>query len=282
MTWSAVTYQRRWAVRDETCHGWLLPSEGWPTRSNVCTTVQRECTRTNIGLSTGHTWTTPPKLYGRLAGITSTAFRRPAWTMVNLRHFGSTYLARRMTSHGCSAQEKGKLHSGGQKKAEIFNRQFSTVFTVDQPGVQTTISEPAYPPLSQYVVHVKGIKKLLPEINPSKASGPDQVLCRILQELSVELAPVLTAVFTQSLETSTLPSAWHTAYITPVFKKGPTCQTENYWPVSLTCVMCKVMEHIICRHIRANINRHEFSHGYNTASVLPSPAKHSCWPWWKT
>ena len=106
MTWSAVTYQRRWAVRDETCHGWLLPSEGWPTRSNVCTTVQRECTMTNSGLSTGHTWTTPPKLYGRLAGITSTAFRRPALTMVNLSHFGSTYLARRMTSQGCSAQRE--------------------------------------------------------------------------------------------------------------------------------------------------------------------------------
>ena len=96
--WSAVTYQWRWAVGDETCHGWLLPSKGWPIRNNACTTMQRERTRTNIGLSTGHTRTTPPKLYGRLVGITSTASCRPAWATGTLNHFGSTYLARRTTS----------------------------------------------------------------------------------------------------------------------------------------------------------------------------------------
>ena len=100
MTWSAVKYQRRWAVRDETCHGWLLPSEGWPIRNNACTTMQRECTRTNIGLSTGHTRTTQSELYGRLVGITSTAFCRPAWMTGTLSHFGGTYLARRTTSQG--------------------------------------------------------------------------------------------------------------------------------------------------------------------------------------
>ena len=53
--------------------------------------------------------------------------------------------------------------------------------------------------------------KLLQEINSSKASGPDQVPCRILRELSVELAPVLRAIFTQSLETGMLPSICNTS-----------------------------------------------------------------------
>ena len=166
-------------------------------------------------------------------------------------------------------KENGKLHSGGQKKAEILNRQFSSVFTADQPGEQTTLSGPAYPPLRQLVVNVKGIEKLLQEINPSKASGPDQVPCRILRELSVELAPVLTAIFTQSLETGMLPSAWRTAYVTPVFKKGSTCQPENYRPVSLTCVTCKVLEHIICSHIRAHLDKHgilsRLQHGFRAS-----------------
>ena len=153
-------------------------------------------------------------------------------------------------------KENSKLHSGGQKKAEILNRQFSSVFTADQPGVHTTLSGPAYPPLRQLVVNVKGVEKLLQEINPSKASDPDQVPCRILRELSVELAPVLTVIFTQSLETGMLPSPWCTAYVTPVFKKGSTCQPENYRPVSLTCVTCKVLEHIICSHIRAHLDKH--------------------------
>ena len=173
---------------------------------------------------------------------TTKALRKARWNCINgilqtslddgnSKSFWRYIFSQKNDQSGVAAlKENGKLHSGGQKKAEILNHQFSSDFTADQPGVQTTLSLPAYPPLRQLVVNVKGVEKLLQEINPSKASGPDQVPCHILRELSVELAPVLTAIFTQSLETSMLPSAWCTAYVTPVFKKGPTCQPENYQP----------------------------------------------------
>ena len=212
---------------------------------------------------------------------TTKALRKARWNYINSilqtslddgnsKPFWRYIFSQKNDQSGVAAlKENGKLHSGGQKKAEILNRQFSSVFTADQPGEQTTLSGPAYPPLRQLVVNVKGIEKLLQEINPSKASGPDQVPCRILRELSVELAPVLTAIFTQSLETGMLPSAWRTAYVTPVFKKGSTCQPENYRPVSLTCVTCKVLEHIICSHIRAHLDKHgilsRLQHGFRAS-----------------
>ena len=178
---------------------------------------------------------------------TTKALRKARWNYINgilqtslddgnSKPFWRYIFSQKNDQSGVEAlKENGKLHSGGQKKAEILNRQFSSVFTADQAGEQTTLSGPACPPLRQLVVNVKGVEKLLQEINPSKASGPDQVPCRILRELSVELAPVLTAIFMQSLETGMLPSAWRTAYVTPVFKNGSTCQPENYRPVSLTC-----------------------------------------------
>ena len=47
---------------------------------------------------------------------------------------------------------------------------------------------------------------------------------------------------------------------------------ENYRPVSLTCVSCKLFEHILCRHIRNHLDRHgiltPLNHGFRT--------KHSC------
>ena len=67
-----------------------------------------------------------------------------------------------------------------------------------------------------------------------------------------------------------LLSTWHTAYVTPVFKKDSTCQPEYYWPVSLTGVTCKVLAHIISGPTSTDT---EFSLGYNTASVYPSPVK---------
>jgi hypothetical protein len=40
--------------------------------------------------------------------------------------------------------------------------------------------------------------------------------------------------------------------VTPIFKKGKRCNVTNYRPVSLTCVLCKVLESII----RDNIISH--------------------------
>ena len=88
--------------------------------------------------------------------------------------------------------------------------------------------------------------------NPSKASGPDQVPARLLKELSKELAPVVTALYKQSFDTGDVPEEWTTAWITPVFKKGSRSDPANYRPVSLTCILCKLMEHVLCTHIRGH------------------------------
>ena len=45
------------------------------------------------------------------------------------------------------------------------------------------------------------IQKLLEKINISKAAGPDLILGRMLNMLAPELAPIVHAIFTQSLDT---------------------------------------------------------------------------------
>ena len=79
--------------------------------------------------------------------------------------------------------------------------------------------------------------------------------CHFMKELPPLLVPILTAIFQQSMDTGVLPSSWLTAYVTPIFKKGSTCLPENYRPVSLTCVACKLLEHVICSHIRDHLDR---------------------------
>ena len=62
------------------------------------------------------------------------------------------------------------------------------------------------------------------------------------------------------------------ARIAPVFKKGPQCEPGNYRPGSLTSVMCKLMERIICTHIRSHLDRYDIlsdlNHGFQS--------RHSC------
>ena len=91
----------------------------------------------------------------------------------------------------------------------------------------------------------------------NKASGP--VPRRVLKELAGELAPVVTALFRQTLETGILPIDCTEAIISPVYNKGNVHLASNYRPVSLTCVLSKVMEHIICKHILNHLDTHSTS-----------------------
>ena len=110
-----------------------------------------------------------------------------------------------------------------------------------------------------------GVRKLLKGLNPSKAPGPDNIT-RILKELADDIAPILTEIFHHSYKTGEIPSIWRTANICPIFKKGKKFEAVNYRPVSLTCISCKIMEHIITSHIMnhadANNIMYPMQHGF--------------------
>ena len=59
-----------------------------------------------------------------------------------------------------------------------------------------------------------------------------------------EIADVVTFLFSQSYERGQPSKDWRNAHVIPVFKKGEKHDPCNYRPVSLTAVLCKIMEHI--------------------------------------
>ena len=73
----------------------------------------------------------------------------------------------------------------------------------------------------------------------------------------MELGPVFARLFQQSIETGEIPKEWALANICPLFKKGYRSLTRNYRPVSLTCIPCKLLEHIVCSNIMAYLDEHE-------------------------
>ena len=97
--------------------------------------------------------------------------------------------------------------------------------------------------------------KLLKDLKPHKASGPDGIPTRILILAADQLAPVLTAIFQSSLDVGALPTEWKDALISPIYKKGDRCSAANYRPVSLTCVVCKILEHIIHSSVMKRLDK---------------------------
>ena len=79
------------------------------------------------------------------------------------------------------------------------------------------------------------------------------------------------------MEEGEVPPDWKTAkYVAPIYKKGSKGVPGNYRPVSLTCVLCKVMEMLICdaivehllQHNLIRSSQHGFMKGRNTATNL--------------
>ena len=52
-------------------------------------------------------------------------------------------------------------------------------------------------------------------------------------------------MFNKSQETGIIPNDWKTAEVVALFKKGSRSEPSNYRPVSLTSVICKVLESLI-------------------------------------
>jgi hypothetical protein len=103
--------------------------------------------------------------------------------------------------------------------------------------------------MKPFNITTNGIRKLLKNLNPCKAQGPDNLSPRILKQLADEISPLLQLIYTKPLDTGEVPADWRTANVSPVYKKGLKSAAENYQPISLTSVCCKILEHIIARNI---------------------------------
>ena len=126
--------------------------------------------------------------------------------------------------------------------------------------------------MNQIVVLAVGVTKLLKGLKPSKASGPDVLHPNVLKELASELGPVFAHLFQQPIDTDEIPKEWSLANTCPLFKKGDRSLACNFHPVSLTCVPCKLLEHIVCSNIMAHLDEHKLLSDRQDAFRK----KHSC------
>ena len=91
------------------------------------------------------------------------------------------------------------------------------------------------------------------ELEPKESSRTRWCTYHLLQAVTKELAPALTLLFYSSLATSQVPKQPKHALVQLVFKKGDRNQAANYWPISLTWICCKLLEHIVRLEITGHL-----------------------------
>jgi hypothetical protein len=140
--------------------------------------------------------------------------------------------------------------------AQVLNNYFSSVFTIENKmnipnvDIQQTNNDTTF---TDYYITIEDVERAINKLKINKSPGPDLVYPVLIKNLCNEVAPILQEIFNLSLKTGNIPNDWKRANITPIFKKGDKSLPENYRPISLTSIIGKLMETILCEQIRKYI-----------------------------
>ena len=157
--------------------------------------------------------------------------------------------------------DKDDLVSDSEGMSNIFNRFFTSIFTdEDTSNIPRPESICQGPLLSSINVNVEEVKKKLDNLKIHSAGGPDKLGPRVLKELDNEVALPLSLIFNKSLLRGEVPPDWRCANVTPVFKKGSRSSAENYRPISLTSITCKILESLIADGIIDHLSNQNLIH----------------------
>ena len=165
-------------------------------------------------------------------------------------------------------RSEGVLIADAVGKANILNRQYSSVFKLEDTNNIPSKGHSTAPPMPNIKITVEGVKRMLQELKPQKAPGPDKISTRVLKELAEPLSKPLTEFFQHSIDSGVVPTQWKKALVTPIFKKGDNNKhcPANYRPVSLTAVCSKLCEHVIAKSIMNHLEENKLlcdnQHGF--------------------
>ena len=142
-------------------------------------------------------------------------------------------------------RSEGGKASTDKDKAETLAKFFSSVMVHEPEGPLPHLERFAYPHEWGKLITEDEVMKKLKELNQNKSPGQDNIHPRFLRETATQICKPLTSIFNRSIKEKSLPNSWKKAIITPIHKKGSKSIPDNYRPVSLTSVICKILEKLI-------------------------------------
>ena len=161
--------------------------------------------------------------------------------------------------------------SSASDKAKLFAKNFSKNSNLDD----YCISLPVFRSRTNLKLHdisisPKMVKKVITNLDSSKASGPDCIPVVVLKNCEPELSYILAKLFNKCLKESCFPDCWKVSSVVPVFKNvGERSTAKNYRPVSLLSVVSKVFEQLVNNRIVDHLEKcglfSDFQYGFRSS-----------------
>ena len=159
--------------------------------------------------------------------------------------------------------------SSASDKAK-FAKNFSKNSNLDDSG----ISLPVFPSRTNLKLHnisitPKMVKKVIMNLDLSKASGLDCIPVVVLKNCEPELPCILAELVNKYPKESCFPDCWKVSSVVPVFKNLRERSRAKNYPVSLLSVVSKVFEKLINNRIVDRLERcclfSDFQYGFRSS-----------------
>ena len=117
------------------------------------------------------------------------------------------------------------------------------------------------------------VRKVVMNLDLSKASGPDRIPVVVLKNCEPELSYMLAELFNKCLKESCFPDCWK---VSSVFENvGDRSTAKNYRPVSLLSVVSKVFEKLVNNRIVDHLEKcglfSDFQYGFRSSRSTADP-----------
>ena len=89
----------------------------------------------------------------------------------------------------------------------------------------------------------------LSNLNINKSTGYDGIPAKFLKDASSEIKGVVTFLVNLSIITNEFPDELKHAKVKPLFKKNKKTEVENYRPVSILCIVSKILERAVHKQL---------------------------------
>ena len=192
-------------------------------------------------------------------------------------------IANRVLNKGKCKSARSPLFNGSgmlsssSDKAKLFAKNISKNSNLDDLG----ISLPVFSSRTNLKLHIsitpKMVKKIMMNLDSSKASGPDCIPVVALKNCESELSYILAEVFNMCLKESCFPDCWRDPSVVPVFKNvGERSTAKNYHSFNLLSVVSKVFEKLVNNRIVDHLEKfglfsdyqYHFRSSQSTANLL--------------
>ena len=93
-----------------------------------------------------------------------------------------------------------------------------------------------------HLISENDVFEALSNLDENKSTGVDGISAKVLKTAAAAICQPLTYIINNSLKSKVFPDIWKTAIVYPLHKSGSKTNADNYRPISVLCVLTKIVE----------------------------------------